>query len=66
MIAVVVLGVRLAWMFVVPAIAHLRIVPREPTGLPERLVLGWSGMRGARLARRGAGDPARRSRSASS
>ena len=46
-IAALVLGVRLAWMFVVPAIAHLRIVPREPTGLPERLLLGWSGMRGA-------------------
>ena len=46
-IAALVLGVRLAWMFVVPAVAHLRIVPREPTGLPERLLLGWSGMRGA-------------------
>jgi Na+/H+ antiporter len=45
-VAVVVLGVRLAWMFVVPAVAHLRIVAREPTGLPERLLLGWSGMRG--------------------
>jgi Na+/H+ antiporter len=45
-IAAVVFGVRLAWMFAVPAIARLRIVPREPTGLPERLLLGWSGMRG--------------------
>jgi Na+/H+ antiporter len=45
-IAAVVLGMRLAWMFVVPAVAHLRIVPRQPTGLPERLLLGWSGMRG--------------------
>jgi CPA1 family monovalent cation:H+ antiporter len=45
-IAAVVLGVRLAWMFAVPAIAHLRIVPRAPTGMPERLLLGWSGMRG--------------------
>jgi CPA1 family monovalent cation:H+ antiporter len=46
-IAAVVLGVRLAWMFAVPAIAHLRIVPRQPTGMPERLLLGWCGMRGA-------------------
>jgi len=45
-VAAVVLGVRLAWMFVVPAIAHLRIVAREPTGMPERLLLGWCGMRG--------------------
>jgi monovalent cation/hydrogen antiporter len=45
-VAVVVLGVRLAWMFAVPAVARMRIVPREPTGLPERLLLGWCGMRG--------------------
>jgi NhaP-type Na+/H+ or K+/H+ antiporter len=45
-IAVVVIGVRLAWMFTVPAIARLRIVSQEPTGARERLVLGWSGMRG--------------------
>jgi Na+/H+ antiporter len=45
-VAVIVLGVRLAWMFIVPAVAHLRIITREPTGLPERLLLGWSGMRG--------------------
>ena len=47
LVTAVVIGVRLAWMFVVPAVAHLRIVPREPTGHPERLVLGWCGMRGA-------------------
>jgi Na+/H+ antiporter len=46
LVTAVVLGVRLAWMFAVPAIAHLRIVPGEPRGLPERLLLGWSGMRG--------------------
>ena len=46
-IAAVVLGVRLAWMLAVPAIAHLRIVPRQPTGVPERVLLGWCGMRGA-------------------
>jgi CPA1 family monovalent cation:H+ antiporter len=45
-IAAVVLSVRLAWMFVVPAIARLRIVQREPTGMRERLLLGWCGMRG--------------------
>ena len=42
-----VIGVRLAWMFMVPAVAHLRIVTREPRRRRERLVLGWSGMRGA-------------------
>jgi CPA1 family monovalent cation:H+ antiporter len=45
-ITAVVLGVRLAWMFVVPAIAHLRMMQREPTGVSERLLLGWCGMRG--------------------
>ncbi len=47
LVTAVVFGVRLAWMFAVPAIAHLRIVPRAPTGMPERLLLGWCGMRGA-------------------
>jgi CPA1 family monovalent cation:H+ antiporter len=46
-IAAVVFGVRLAWMLAVPAVAHLRIVPRQPTGVPERILLGWCGMRGA-------------------
>jgi CPA1 family monovalent cation:H+ antiporter len=46
LVAAVVLGVRLAWMFTVPSIARLRIVQREPTGMAERLLLGWSGMRG--------------------
>jgi monovalent cation/hydrogen antiporter len=45
-LTVVVIGVRLAWMFTVPALAHLRLVTREPTGARERLVLGWSAMRG--------------------
>ena len=47
LVALVVIGVRLLWMTVVPAVSHLRIVSREPTPLAERLVLGWSGMRGA-------------------
>ncbi len=47
LIALVVIGVRLLWMTVVPAVSHLRIVSREPTPPAERLVLGWSGMRGA-------------------
>jgi monovalent cation/hydrogen antiporter len=46
LIAVLLLGVRLAWMFAVPAIAHLRLVPRAASGARERLLLGWSGMRG--------------------
>jgi monovalent cation/hydrogen antiporter len=45
-LAVVVVGVRLLWMFTVPAVAHLRILSREPTTARERLVLGWSAMRG--------------------
>ena len=47
LIALVVIGIRLLWMTVVPAVSHLRIVSREPTPPAERLVLGWSGMRGA-------------------
>jgi CPA1 family monovalent cation:H+ antiporter len=47
LVTAVVVSVRLAWMFAVPAVAHLRIVPGKPTGLPERLLLGWCGMRGA-------------------
>ena len=46
-VALVVFAVRLAWMLVVPAVAHLRMVSHEPTSVPERLLLGWSGMRGA-------------------
>ena len=46
-LAAVVLGMRLAWMFTVPALARLRIVTHEPASARERLVLGWSGMRGA-------------------
>jgi CPA1 family monovalent cation:H+ antiporter len=46
-IAAVVFAVRLTWMLLVPAIAHLRIVPRQPTGMPERILLAWCGMRGA-------------------
>ncbi len=46
-LALVVIAVRMAWMFTVPAFARLRIVTREPAGTRERLVLGWSGMRGA-------------------
>jgi monovalent cation/hydrogen antiporter len=46
-LSLVVIVVRLAWMFTVPAVAHLRIVGREPTGVRERLLLGWSSMRGA-------------------
>ena len=45
-LSLVVIGARLAWMFTVPAVAHLRIVSSEPTGARERLVLGWSAMRG--------------------
>jgi Na+/H+ antiporter len=46
-LALVVIGARMAWMFVVPAVSHLRIVSREITPPRERVVLGWSSMRGA-------------------
>ena len=46
-LAAVVLAVRMVWMFAAPALARLRIVTREPAGARERLVLGWTGMRGA-------------------
>ena len=46
-LALVVIAVRMAWMFTAPAVARLPIVTREPGGARERLVLGWSGMRGA-------------------
>ena len=45
-LSLVVIGARLAWMFTVPAVAHLRIVSSEPSAARERLVLGWSAMRG--------------------
>ena len=47
LLALVVIGVRMVWMSVVPAISHLRVVSREVTPPRERIVLGWSGMRGA-------------------
>jgi Na+/H+ antiporter len=46
-VAAVVIGVRLLWMFTVPELTHLRFVSREHASARERLVLGWSGMRGA-------------------
>jgi monovalent cation/hydrogen antiporter len=50
-ISAVVIGVRLAWMFTVPYI--IRMLDRRPgqvarrAGARERLIVGWSGMRGA-------------------
>ena len=46
-VVAVVIGVRLLWMFTVPELTHLRFVTREHASAGERLVLGWSGMRGA-------------------
>jgi monovalent cation/hydrogen antiporter len=49
---VVVLGLRVAWMFSVGPLLR-RLIPGEPKGEPpelsagERLIAGWSGMRGA-------------------
>ena len=50
-VTAVVVGVRLAWLFSVPYL--IRVLDRRPSqqarrvGAAERLVIGWSGMRGA-------------------
>jgi CPA1 family monovalent cation:H+ antiporter len=44
-VALVVIGVRLAWMFTVPGLVALLDEPN--TTRRERIVLGWSAMRGA-------------------
>jgi CPA1 family monovalent cation:H+ antiporter len=44
LVGAAVIGVRFAWMFTVP---YLRIVGRSYTSARERVVVGWSGMRGA-------------------
>jgi monovalent cation/hydrogen antiporter len=51
LVSAVVIGVRLGWVFSVPYL--IRLVDRRPSqlmrraGARERLVIGWSGMRGA-------------------
>src|SRR3954454_4029170 len=51
LVAVVAIAIRTAWMFAVPPLISglARFTPIEPSGTTarERLVLGWSGMRGA-------------------
>jgi Na+/H+ antiporter len=42
-----VIVVRLVWMLVVPPVTYALMPGQERTSLPERLLLGWSGMRGA-------------------
>lgn len=50
-VVVTVLGLRLAWQFLVPPVAYrvraLAGRPEQRTGPGERLLIGWSGMRGA-------------------
>jgi Na+/H+ antiporter len=48
LLALVVMGVRFAWMYTVPTVVS-SIAPfrHQHTGMRERAVLGWSGMRGA-------------------
>jgi CPA1 family monovalent cation:H+ antiporter len=46
LVAAVAIGVRFAWMFVVPEIADLSFIGRSYTNRRERVVLAWSGMRG--------------------
>jgi Na+/H+ antiporter len=48
LVAVVVMALRMAWMIVVPAIYSAPFTPLAPseTGPRERVLLGWSGMRG--------------------
>jgi monovalent cation/hydrogen antiporter len=51
LVSAVVIGVRLGWLFSVPYL--IRVIDRRPSqvmrraGARERLVVGWSGMRGA-------------------
>jgi monovalent cation/hydrogen antiporter len=51
LVSAVVVLVRLAWVFVLPYVA--RLIDRRPSqrrrrlGAPERLVVGWAGMRGS-------------------
>jgi monovalent cation/hydrogen antiporter len=51
LVSTVVIGVRLGWVFSVPYL--IRVIDRRPSqvmrraGARERLVVGWSGMRGA-------------------
>jgi Na+/H+ antiporter len=47
LVAVAVMAIRAAWMFVVPRLADLGVVGHSHTNRRERLVLAWSGMRGA-------------------
>jgi Na+/H+ antiporter len=47
LLAAVVIGVRLLWNLLVPEIGHTGFLPHEHTNVRERLVIGWSGMRGA-------------------
>ena len=51
LVSAVVIGIRMAWMFAVPPLlmAVARVTPLQRSGATprERLVLGWSGMRGA-------------------
>ncbi len=47
LVVVTVVAVRFAWMFLVPEIADLSVIGRSYTNVRERLVLAWSGMRGA-------------------
>ena len=50
-VVVTVLGLRIAWQFVVPPLLYrVRVLagrPEQRTGPGERLLIGWSGMRGA-------------------
>ncbi len=47
LVVLTVVGVRFAWMFLVPELADLSVIGRSYTNVRERLVLAWSGMRGA-------------------
>jgi monovalent cation/hydrogen antiporter len=47
LVALTAVVVRFAWMFIVPELADLAVIGHSYTNKRERLVLAWSGMRGA-------------------
>jgi CPA1 family monovalent cation:H+ antiporter len=47
LVALTVVAIRFAWMFALPELADLSVIGRSYTNRRERVLLAWSGMRGA-------------------